>query len=101
MYDIFYIGPEDTKWKKLKQKFPLSKRADNFQTAQKKSFTVYFWIVWSDLQINNDFNFNYKVSKWDEEYIHVFRNGDFYDGICLFPRKISISKRIYSKTRSY
>ena len=93
MYDIFYIGPEDIKWKKLKQKFPLSKRVDDFQTAQKKSFTVYFWIVWSDLQINDDFNFNYKVSKWDEEYIHVFRNGSFYDGVCLFPKKISISNR--------
>jgi hypothetical protein len=89
MYDIFYIGPEDARWKKLKQKFPLSKRVDDFQTAQKKSFTVYFWIVWSDLQINNDFNFNYKISKWDEEYIHVFRNGSFYDGVCLFPKKIS------------
>jgi hypothetical protein len=93
MYDIFYIGPEDNKWKKLKQKFPLAKRAADFQTAQKKSFTVYFWVVWNNLQIADDFNFNYKVSKWDEGYIHVFRNGSFYDGICLFPKKISISDR--------
>ena len=93
MYDIFYIGPEDEHWKKLKQKFPLSKRAANFQIAQKNSFTVYFWVVWHYLQIADDFNFNYKVSKWDEEYIHVFRNGNFYDGVCLFPKKISISNR--------
>ena len=93
MYDIFYIGPEDEHWKKLKQKFPLSKRAANFQIAQKNSFTVYFWVVWHDLQIADNFNFNYKVSKWDEEYIHVFRNGNFYDGVCLFPKKISMSKR--------
>jgi hypothetical protein len=93
MYDIFYIGPEDAEWKKIKQKFPLSKRADDFQTAQKKSFTIYFWIIWNDLRIADDFNFDYKVSKWDEEYIHVFRNGNFYDGVCLFPKKIVISNR--------
>jgi hypothetical protein len=93
MYDIFYIGPEDAEWKKIKTKFPLSKRADDFHTAQKKSFTVYFWIVWNDLHIADNFNFDYKVSKWDEGYIHVFRNGEFYDGVCLFPKKISISNR--------
>jgi hypothetical protein len=93
MYDIFYIGPEDTEWKKIKTKFPLSKRADDFQTAQQKSFTIYFWIVWNDLHEADDFNFDYKVSKWDAEYIHVFRNVDLYDGVCLFPKKISISNR--------
>jgi hypothetical protein len=93
MYDIFYIGSENDEWKKIKTKFPLAKRVDDFYTAQKKSFTVYFWVVWNDLHIDDNFNFNFKISKWDEEYIHVFRNGNFYDGICLFPKKISVSNR--------
>lgn len=93
MYDIFYIGPADEQWNELNRRFPLSRRVDDFQTAQKKSFTVYFWVVWKDVTVSQDFNFDYKVSKWDDGYIHVFRNRDFYDGICLFPKKTVISSR--------
>jgi hypothetical protein len=36
---------------------------------------------------------DYKISKYDEQYIHVFKNGDYYDGICLVSKFHQISKK--------
>jgi len=52
-----------------------------------------FWVVWDNLLIQNNFNFDYKVPEWDTGYNHIFRNGEFFDGVCLFPKKIKVSKR--------
>ncbi|MEY4331781.1 MAG: hypothetical protein RLZZ196_519 [Bacteroidota bacterium] len=99
MYDIFFIGNNDNDFNQLKSRFPTAKRivdADLFQalqTASKKSFTKMFWVVWDNLIISKDFNFNYKVPVWDLEYNHIFKNGNYYDGICLFPKNLKISKR--------
>lgn len=75
-YDLFYI---DT--------------YEEFLEAQKKAESSMFWVVRSDLTIDKNFKFDYRVPKWDQKYVHVFLNGKFYDGVALFPTAKEITKR--------
>jgi hypothetical protein len=99
MYDIFFIGKNDSDFNRLKSRFLTAKRINEpdlhlaLQTAAKRSFTKMFWVVWDNLILEDSFNFDYKVTEWDMGYNHIFRNGEFFDGICLFPKNIKISKR--------
>ena len=76
MYDIFFISDNKDleSFQLLKERFPLSKIVGNFEEAKKRSFTKFFWVVWPDLIINDDFNFDYRVLEWDKDYVHVFKN---------------------------
>ena len=93
MYDLFYIGTKDAQYENLKQRFSFAKIASSVNDAQKKSFTKMLWVVYSDLIVSNDFNFDYQVLQWDESYIHVFKNGEYYDGVALLPKKLEINSR--------
>ena len=97
MYDIVFIsnneGNSDAKYRKLKSKFPLVKRASSMVAAQKKSVTKMVWIVYADVVVLDTFDFTYKVPVWDEQYVHVFKNDDFYDGICLVHKLKNLSQR--------
>jgi hypothetical protein len=100
MYDIFFIGKNKQDFSLLKSRFVTAKHIpvvtdifDALQTASKQSFTKMFWVVWDNITISNSFNFDYKVPEWDRSYVHVFRNGDFFDGVCLFSKQAKISKR--------
>jgi len=96
MYDIFFFGGLGEQWETLKRRYPNAQRLDknmSIDQIQKKSFTKMFWLIWDDL-ILSDFNLNsYRATKWDEEYTHVFKNKNTYDGICLINKTISISNR--------
>jgi len=97
MYDIFYVSQVDKNlnqsWKDFKIEYPVAKYATSFQDAQKNCLTKFFWIVWDDLIINKDFKFDYTPDAWSSEYIHMFKNKDFFDGICLVPKNIVVNKR--------
>lgn len=100
MYDIFYINQgqgNDTEWKKIKTKFPLAQRffdVTDLASIQEQCFTKMFWIIWDDINILDSFDLkNYRATQWDDNYIHVFKNGDYYDGLCLVPKNKKISKK--------
>jgi hypothetical protein len=97
MYDIFYVSARNkqnnTEWKSFKVNYPFAKFANSVHEAQTKSLTSFFWIVWDDIIVESDFKFDYQPDMWSNEYIHVFKNGDFYDGICLLPKVAVISDR--------
>lgn len=96
MYDIFFISDgitSDTNFSNIKERFPLIRKVHSFSEAQQKAFTKFFWVVWQDLLISDTFNFDYSVSEWDTKYIHVFKNKDLYDGVCLFPKTAKVSER--------
>ena len=94
MYDIFFIGSEtDEGWPELRTKYPYAKIADNFKTAQRTSLTKFFWIVWNDVNVNDEFDFNFTPDEWSTDYIHLFKNNDSYDGICLLHKDLHISDR--------
>jgi hypothetical protein len=92
MYDIFFASKskiDDTVWEQFRNRFARAKKLENVKTfsdIKSKAFTKLFWVVWDDLVIADDFNFDYIVPKWDLEYIHVFKNKDYFDGITLFPK---------------
>jgi len=96
MYDIFYISTGvDDQWLSLKKKYPTAIKLENVKSIDEinsRAFTKMFWVIWDNLILNDDFNLNeYKASRWDDMYIHVFKNGEHYDGICLFPKNIKIT----------
>jgi hypothetical protein len=97
MYDIFYISNntsiEKKAFEEFKLKYPFAKHATSYEEAKSKSFTKLFWLVWSDLVVNTDFNFKFDIPTWDYKYIHVFKNGDFFDGICLSSKEVKVSER--------
>jgi hypothetical protein len=99
MYDVFYVSKHritEDDWKKFKNRFPLSQKIEHLESLEdvkKLSFTKFFYVVWNDLTVSDGFVFDYVVPEWDESYIHVFKNGDFFDGICIFSKDHDVSDR--------
>ena len=99
IYDIFYVSRnkiDEDDWLSFNNRFPSSQKIENVKTfsdISKKSFTKLFWVVWNDLIILEDFNFSYIVPKWDEQYIHVFKNAEYFDGVTLFSKHSDISAK--------
>lgn len=95
MNDIFVITSNNN-WNNsnLKERFPFIKLASTVQEAQERSLTRLLWIIWDDLTIIDDFDFNFSIPSWDEKYVHIFKNQDgFYDGICLLSKTYAVSKK--------
>jgi hypothetical protein len=99
MYDIFYVSASngnDKDWKTIKSRYPLAQQLTNiksYKEIQSKSFTKMFWVIWDDVNLTSFNLLDYKVTKWDDMYVHVFKNGEHYDGVCLFPKSLTISQR--------
>jgi len=108
-YDIIFISYNepnaDVNFKKLKLRFPTAQRVSGVTgihqahiAAAKKAFTKMFWVVDGDAEILDTFNFDYEVSKYDLECVHVWRsinpvNGlEYgYGGVKLLPKKLTQS----------
>jgi hypothetical protein len=96
MYDIIFIGDKtvhsDT-WKEFKTRFPMLKNASNVDDAKRTSITKMFWVLWPDIILDEKFGFDYIVDDWSTEYVHVFKNNNTYDGVCLIPKSAEITDR--------
>ena len=99
MYDIFYVSASNgnvNDWKTIKSRYPLAQQLTNiksYKEIQSKSFTKMFWVIWDDVELTSFNLLDYNVTKWDDMYVHVFKNGEHYDGVCLFPKSLTISQR--------
>jgi len=99
IYDIFYVSRfviNDSKWKQFRSRFPSAQKVENVKMLddiKKKSFTKFYWVVWDDLVVSDNFLFDYRIPVWDESYIHVWKNDQVYDGICLFSKNISVTQK--------
>ena len=100
MYDIFYVSKGDIiekDWKTVKNKYPTAQcisHVSSFEQIKSRAFTKMFWVIWDDLELKDSFDLStYQATKWDDRYVHVFLNGNHYDGICLFPKNAKISQR--------
>ena len=102
MYDIFYVSASngnDKDWTAIKSRYPLAQRLANiksYEQIQSKSFTKMFWVIWDDVELTSFNLLDYNVTKWDDMYVHVFKNGEHYDGVCLFPKSLTVSQREFS-----
>jgi len=74
-YDVFYIS-----------------NYQDYCKAYGASTTPMFWAVWDSVDLAHDFDFSYQVPKWEEKYVHVFKNGEHFDGICLFSSSLLVNK---------
>jgi len=76
MYDIIFVSQKGNKapYEKLCKKFPTVKYASSFEQAMRKSLTDMFYVVWDDIEIVDNFNFDYDVPEWDKKYVHTFLN---------------------------
>jgi len=99
MYDIFYVSKgaaDENAWQRIKQQLPTAQKieyADTFQSVQSKSFTKFFWVIWDHVIVKKEFEFNYRINEWDEKYIHVFKNGNYFDGVCIFSKSAKILQK--------
>ena len=99
MYDIFYVSASngnDKDWTAIKSRYPLAQRLTNiksYEEIRSRSFTNMFWVIWDDVDLTSFNLLDYKATKWDDMYVHVFKNGEHYDGVCLFPKSLTISQR--------
>ena len=63
IYDIFYISDgliNNEKWNTFKSRFPLARKLENvtsYADIRSKAFTKFFWVVWDDLEIVDDFKY--------------------------------------------
>jgi hypothetical protein len=98
-YDIFYVSKntiDTTDWNQFRSRFPSAQKIDgvkSFDDIRKKAFTKLFWVIWDDLEIVDNFNFDYQVPEWDQEYIHVWQNNTSYDGVVLFSKNSAPTQR--------
>lgn len=99
MYDLFYVSfnkADDDHWNDFKERFPLAQKIENvkcFEDIKSKAFTKLFWAVWDDLDVDKNFDFSYRVPQWDLEYIHVFKNGNYFDGITIFSKNSEVTDK--------
>jgi len=108
MYDIVFISYNEPNaeenYARLAKRFPV-KRVSNVQgihnahiAAAKKCFTKMFWVVDGDAQVLDSFNFDYKVTEYDDECVHVWSSRNpinnltyGYGGVKLLPRKLTLA----------
>jgi CYTH domain-containing protein len=93
MYDIILINPTVEEYKEFKTRFPIAKKAEDFRHAQRLAITEFFWVVWNDCKINKDFDFDFIPDEWSKEYIHVFKNGNNFDGLAMVPKTAVVTDR--------
>ena len=104
VYDIFYVSKnisDEHNWKQFRLKFPSAQKIDNvksFDDIKKKTFTKFCWVVWDDLTLLDLSIFEFRVPKFEEEYIHVFKNRcnsveSYFGGVVLFPKNCKVSSK--------
>ena len=89
MFDIFFIGDKELnkkRWNALVERFPTARCVDDVNEAKRLSLTKFCWIVWPDIVIEPDFNFDYEPDLWSGKYTHIFLNDQKYDGVALMPK---------------
>lgn len=108
-YDVVFISYNEPNanenFEKLLKIVPDAKRINGIKgihqahiAAAKKCNTEMFWAVDGDADILDTFNFDYQVSKWDMDVVHVWRSinpiNDLtygYGGVKLLPTSLTIN----------
>jgi hypothetical protein len=65
---------------------------EDYLNAAEKSSTNMFWAIWNDVILNEGFTFDYQVPRYNQQLVYIFKNGNYFDGVCLMPKN-----KIYSK----
>ena len=106
MLDIIFISYDepnaDRNWKALKERFPHAMRVHGVKgianahiAASKLANTTFFYVVDADAEISADFDFSYKPTEYEKDYVHIWHAYNpvigmsyGYGGIKLFNKKM-------------
>ena len=111
-YDIIFVSynerDADRNYEKLLKRYPSAKRVHGIKgihqahiSAAQHANTEMFWVVDADAIIEEDFNFDYEVSRYDLDVVHVWRSRNpindlvyGYGGVKLLPKNLTINMDI-------
>ena len=97
IYDLFYVSQGKAEhWQEFKSRFPnaqLIEDVESLDQIKQKTLTRMFWVVWDDMKVKDDFDFEYRATEWDLEYVHVFKNGNHFNGVTLMPKNAPASNK--------
>ena len=89
MFDIFYIGKNDT----VAEKFPFAKRVSD--KSKVKSNTKMYWLIEPNIQITNSDVFEFRPETHQDNFAHQWKWNDLnYGGISLLPKVESKNRQI-------
>jgi hypothetical protein len=69
---------------------------DDYIQAREDSSTEMFWMINDDIDVNEDFDFDFYISHHDQfnrKINHLWKNGKYYDGVVLTTKKLTLSQR--------
>lgn len=66
---------------------------EDYITKLSNTNSEFVWVIPSDIDV--DFDFNYQVPRWEKDNVHIFKNGDYHDGIMIHHKSNHISKKEY------
>jgi hypothetical protein len=97
VYDKFYITNDLDKIRNISNRdiklIFNNNLYDAYLEAIQRSTTDMFWVVWDDLNLKDNFKFDFEVPIWDTGYTHVFKNKIHYDGVTLLSKHAISSKK--------
>ena len=101
---MVFVGPKSERYNNLKQKYAMLKHAKDVDMARSLSMTKMLWIIWDDVQVCDDFDFEFEADQWSQDVVHIFKNDNIFDGIILVPKSVTITEeeikhRIFSKKK--
>tara|TARA_B100000900_G_scaffold97436_1_gene80507 strand:+ start:37 stop:2622 length:2586 start_codon:yes stop_codon:yes gene_type:complete len=94
----FYVNKKE--WKtvasnpKKYEKFTIS-NYDDYLRAREQSKTEMFYMIYDDIVVVDDFKFDLYIThhnQYERKINHVWKNGNFYDGIALTTKSILLTK---------
>ncbi|MEY4334268.1 MAG: hypothetical protein RLZZ196_3011 [Bacteroidota bacterium] len=95
MYDIFFLsddGSEDG-LNSLRDSQPFSQKVLSLDEARERSKTSMYWVVWSGVVVDNEFDFNWKPHDQSRVYTWLHHNSTKKTSLVLFPKQRKITKR--------
>lgn len=114
LFDIVFVSYNepnaDENYENLLERFPQAKRVHGIKgihqahiEAAKLAETKMFWVVDGDALIEDNFNFDMFISKWDQDTVHVFHSRNpindlayGYGGVKLLPTKLVLEMDVNS-----
>jgi radical SAM protein with 4Fe4S-binding SPASM domain len=104
MYEIIFLSNNESyseaHWEKLKSRFPTAIRINGVKgiheahrAAARRAMTSNFWVVDADAVIVDEFNFDFEISEYDKNFVHIWHSKNpvndleyGYGGVKLFPK---------------
>jgi hypothetical protein len=68
----------------------------DYLDAKERSEIEMFWLTYPDIDVSKDFKYDFYIShhnQYERKINHVWRNGEYYDGLALTNKNITLTQR--------